>query len=40
VYLEDCQITGDVQPYAVDPDRAARLWELSERLCGDNAGRR
>ena len=33
-YLEECEVSDDVQPYAVDPDRAARLWELSERLCG------
>ncbi len=42
-YLEDCGIAtvGDdgglsngVLPYAVDPDRADALWELSERLVG------
>lgn len=42
-YLEDCGIAavGDeaglsngVMPYAVDPDRADALWELSERLVG------
>jgi NAD(P)-dependent dehydrogenase (short-subunit alcohol dehydrogenase family) len=40
-YLEDCAIAevtdepdamGGVRPYAVDPDRAAALWTLSERL--------
>jgi hypothetical protein len=40
-YLEDCQlatITDDplsrsgVRAYALDPDRADALWELSERL--------
>ncbi|MCW2752773.1 MAG: short-chain dehydrogenase/reductase [Marmoricola sp.] len=34
LYLEECQVSDDVQPYAVDPDRAARLWELCDRLCG------
>lgn len=41
LYLEDCNIaplySGDaarkgVAPYAIDPDLAARLWDLSERL--------
>ncbi|MEU2423433.1 SDR family NAD(P)-dependent oxidoreductase [Streptomyces sp. NPDC007851] len=45
VYLEDCDVaepavagepTG-VQPWAVDPDQAARLWDLSARLTGVNA---
>ncbi|MEU2337745.1 SDR family NAD(P)-dependent oxidoreductase [Streptomyces sp. NPDC006654] len=45
VYLEDCDIaepavaggsTG-VQPWAVDPDQAARLWDLSAELTGVNA---
>jgi hypothetical protein len=40
-YLEDCHIadvvddpnvSGGVRPYAIDPDRADALWELSERL--------
>ena len=26
--------TGGVAPYALDPDNADRLWELSERLLG------
>ena len=43
LYLEDCGVaepTVDpaapvgVRPYALDPDRAAALWELSERLVG------
>ena len=34
-YLADCAIRPEVAPYAVDPDRARRLWELSERLCGE-----
>ena len=40
-YLEDCAVAdvtddpdamGGVRSYAVDPDRAAALWDLSERL--------
>jgi len=43
LYLEDCGVaepTDDpaartgVRPYALDPGRAAALWELSERLVG------
>lgn len=34
VYLADCSITA-AMPYAIDPDAAARLWELSERLVGE-----
>ncbi|WP_313539272.1 hypothetical protein [Sphingomonas sp.] len=43
-YCEDChvaQIAGDpevrggVQPYALDPDRADALWELSEAMVGE-----
>jgi NAD(P)-dependent dehydrogenase (short-subunit alcohol dehydrogenase family) len=33
-YLADCAISTNVAPYAVDPQRAERLWTLSERLCG------
>lgn len=33
VYLSDCAIREDVARYAVDPDRAAQLWECSETLC-------
>lgn len=46
VYCEDCDIaepapadgerTG-VQAYAIDPEQAARLWELSAELTGVNA---
>lgn len=32
LYLEDCGI-GAAAPHARDERRAARLWELSERLC-------
>lgn len=44
LYLEDCQVSvprGEgvsssvgFEPYAVDPERAAALWELSESLVG------
>ncbi|MFI6656649.1 SDR family NAD(P)-dependent oxidoreductase [Streptomyces sp. NPDC050523] len=46
VYLEDCDIaepaTDDAQPsgvkpWAVDPEQAARLWDLSAELTGVNA---
>ena len=48
VYCEDCDIAelvpatetdrmGGVRPYAVDPDEAARLWELSAELTGVDA---
>jgi len=42
-YLEDCHVadpvddpraTGGVQPWARDPDAAARLWEMSEQMVG------
>ena len=45
LYLEDCQVAevndGEmiafgVRPYAVDPDNARRLWELSEKLVGES----
>jgi hypothetical protein len=41
LYLEDCAIARPVtdvnamrgyMPYALDPERAARLWEVSEEL--------
>ena len=38
VYLEDCQISSDVQAYAVDAGHAERLWELSERMCSGVGG--
>ncbi|MFS3129281.1 SDR family NAD(P)-dependent oxidoreductase [Nocardioides sp. Bht2] len=31
LYLADCAISEDVAPWAFDADRAAELWELSER---------
>ena len=34
VYLADCAIRTDVEAYAMDENRAARLWEISETLCG------
>jgi NAD(P)-dependent dehydrogenase (short-subunit alcohol dehydrogenase family) len=46
-YFEDCneartlpadfspETASGVAPYALDPDNAARLWELSERLIGE-----
>jgi NAD(P)-dependent dehydrogenase (short-subunit alcohol dehydrogenase family) len=33
VYLADCRIHDDPAPYAVDPERALRLWDVSEGLC-------
>lgn len=46
-YLEDCHVSvvsddntlnDGVRPYAVDPDRADALWELSERLVAEPVG--
>ncbi|MGW3035796.1 SDR family NAD(P)-dependent oxidoreductase [Streptomyces sp. NPDC001178] len=45
VYLEDCDIaelavdgaTSGVKDWAIDPEQAARLWELSAELTGVNA---
>ena len=45
VYLEDCDIaepavdgaTSGVKNWAIDPEQAARLWELSAELTGVNA---
>jgi hypothetical protein len=47
LFLEDCDVAGlretnemsgkGVYPYAVDPDEAARLWDLSVELTGVNA---
>lgn len=42
LYLEDCQVSGTepcpggigCQPYALDPEAAARLWSVSETLLG------
>src|SRR5262245_39796044 len=33
VYLADCAVRTEVAGYAMDPDRARRLWQLSEELC-------
>jgi NAD(P)-dependent dehydrogenase (short-subunit alcohol dehydrogenase family) len=33
VYLEDCRISDAVAPYALDEERARRLWDLSADLC-------
>ena len=43
VYCEDCHVAavrdddpkGSVKSYAVDPDKAERLWALSETLVGE-----
>jgi NAD(P)-dependent dehydrogenase (short-subunit alcohol dehydrogenase family) len=35
VYLADCTIRSDVAPYAIDTERAHRLWHLSEKICGE-----
>jgi hypothetical protein len=34
VYLVECQF-GKATDFAVDPEAAERLWELSERLVGE-----
>jgi NAD(P)-dependent dehydrogenase (short-subunit alcohol dehydrogenase family) len=44
IYLEDCHIAetaapgeeGGVEPYAVDPDVADELWQISEALVGES----
>ncbi|CRZ14763.1 SDR family NAD(P)-dependent oxidoreductase [Mycolicibacterium neworleansense] len=33
LYLADCAVRTDVAPYATDPYRAERLWEISRSLC-------
>ena len=33
LYLEDCGVSETVAPYARDEQRAADLWDLSEKLC-------
>jgi NAD(P)-dependent dehydrogenase (short-subunit alcohol dehydrogenase family) len=33
LYLADCAISANVAAYAVDPQRADRLWTISEQLC-------
>src|SRR6476469_4056204 len=37
VYLADCAIRDDAEPYALDDAHAVALWEASERLCGAGA---
>ena len=37
VYLADCAVSDNVEPYAVDEKHALALWELSERLCASKA---
>ena len=37
VYLADCAVRDDAEPYALDDAHAAALWEVSERLCGAGA---
>ncbi len=32
LYLADCAVSDEVAPYAVDPARASRLWDLTEEL--------
>ncbi len=40
-FCEDCQVAevmaegGGVRPYAVDPERAKALWDLSEEMVGE-----
>jgi hypothetical protein len=33
-YLADCQVSTEHALWALDPDRAERLWVLSEKLVG------
>jgi NAD(P)-dependent dehydrogenase (short-subunit alcohol dehydrogenase family) len=33
-YCEDCAVSTAVEPYALDPTAAARLWTLSEEMVG------
>lgn len=34
IYLADCGVTDQHAAWALDPDGAARLWEMTERLVG------
>jgi len=34
VFLSDCQVTAPT-PWAVDPVSAKKLWELSQKLTGE-----
>ena len=36
LYLEDCGISETVAPYALNPEHAAQLWALSEKLCANS----
>lgn len=33
LYLADCAVRSDAEPYATDPRRSEKLWEVSESLC-------
>lgn len=33
LYLADCAVRTDAEPYATDPVRAEKLWEISQSLC-------
>lgn len=33
LYLSDCAVRTDAESYATDPDRAEKLWDISESLC-------
>ncbi|MGV0816229.1 SDR family NAD(P)-dependent oxidoreductase [Mycolicibacterium boenickei] len=33
LYLADCAVRSDAEYYATDPDRAEKLWKVSESLC-------
>ncbi|MGV0596984.1 SDR family NAD(P)-dependent oxidoreductase [Mycolicibacterium vulneris] len=33
LYLADCAVRSDAEPYATDPGRAEKLWKVSESLC-------
>ena len=37
VYLADCAIRDDAEPYALNEAHAAALWQASERLCAAGA---
>ena len=36
IYLEDAEISPNVEPYALDPASAQRLWSMSEQLVGES----
>lgn len=33
LYLADCAVRTDAEAYATNPDRAEKLWKVSESLC-------